>query len=223
MSTADWKSSNMWMIDNRRKTERTNDDKSFEHWNWIFNEADGFWYPKMSPFQCTKELDRLKNLDEFCVEDPFELLKLDVVHTCNLCGFVGNTKNVVINHRNNRGCRIRKARNDAVKLGQTFQLESEKQVACGYCNESFTTKYSYARHCKTPAHQKNITQTVQPTKCPCGKTFPERLPFVKHMKKSEKCRGMCSKCPTKHEKWLLNHRNLRCTFPVIQLQRIQIV
>lgn len=79
----DW-SNNKWQIDERRRHERTQQDKSWEHWNWVFHE--GWWYPKLGRWEIAKKHERLMNLEKYGTDDLIQLLESQNKVTCEHCG-----------------------------------------------------------------------------------------------------------------------------------------
>jgi len=155
----DW-SNDMWQIDETRRSERTQSDKSWEHWNWIKHE--GWWYPKLGRWEIAKKHERLMNIQEYGTTDLHQLLEdaenVCIVHTCDVCGWEANSIAAINNHKGNRSCRNRKSRQDAEENGVPFVLESQQKVACEHCSKTFSNKYNLERHCRTQ-HMPEIKQT----------------------------------------------------------------
>jgi len=144
----DW-SNNMWQVDETRRKERTQIDKSFEHWNWV--KHGGWWYPKLGRWEIFHKHNRLMLIEEHGTTDLLQLLDDEdsVRIACDVCGWEAKNQTDINNHKGNRKCRNRKARQDAEENGTTFELESQKKVACEHCSKTFANKYSCERHCKT--------------------------------------------------------------------------
>ena len=155
----------MWQVDESRLNEKTQSDKSWEHWNWVFHE--GWWYPKLGRWEIAKKHERLMNLEEYGTEDLLQLLEQDddkTVHTCDACGWEAKSKDAIHIHKGSRACINRKARQEAAENGTQFVLDSQKKATCEHCGKEFSNKYNLQRHCRTQ-HADKVVPPAEQTGC----------------------------------------------------------